>query len=419
LRIGDGLRSGLAQSGVDARLERRIWSVLADDTHFRVDALAPGGPEIYRARAVIAATGTSERIVPFPGWTLPGVVGLAAATILLKSQRILPGRRSIVAGTGPLLMLVAAAILKAGGAVAAVVDLAGRREWLHALPAMMERPDLLARGLGWRLALQGKRIPILHRHTVLRAEGRDVLERVIVCPVDGSGQPIPEAGTRTFEVDALTVGHGLIPAIEISRLLRAEHRFDRLRGGWTAEADHEGRTSVSGLYVAGDGAGLRGAAAAGAQGDLAALAVAGDLGVLSDRDHARLAGPLHREERRAARFGGAMARLTTPRPAQVAAIPAETIVCRCEDVTRSEIDGAIEVGAGDINQLKHFTRCGMGPCQGRMCGETVAELLALRLGSRAAVGMWTARTPIRPLPLDAVLGQFEYADIPVPPPAPL
>lgn len=107
------------------------------------------------------------------------------------------------------------------------------------------------------------------------------------------------------------------------------------------------------------------------------------------------------------------------RPGQAAAIPAETIICRCEDVTRAEIDAAIEKGADDVNQLKHFTRCGMGPCQGRMCGETVMEILALRLGCRAAVGMWTPRTPIRPIPLDAILGRFEYADIPIPPPAPL
>jgi len=419
LRAGDSLRARLAESSVDARLERRVWSILAEDARFRIDALGPDDPEIYRVRAIIAATGTCERVVPFPGWTLPGVFGLAAATILLKSQRILPGHRTVVAGAGPLLMLVAAAILKAGGTVAAVIDLAGRPEWLRCLPAMIGRPDLFGRGLGWQLALRRKRVPILHRYTVLRAEGRDGLERVTVCPVDATGRPVPNGSARTFEADALTVGHGLTPAIEISRLLRAEHRFDRDRGGWIADADRDGRTSVPGLYVAGDGAGVRGAAAAEIQGDLATLAAGQDLGVLSDRDHARHAGPLRREHRRAARFGDALARLTALRPGQVAAIPTETIICRCEDVTRAEIDAAIEKGADDVNQLKHFTRCGMGPCQGRMCGETVTEILALRLGSRAAVGMWTARTPIRPIPLDAILGRFEYADIPIPPPAPL
>lgn len=419
LRKGDSLRSQLAASRVETRIGRRVWSVSGNDDLFRVDALGPDGSETYRARALVATTGTSERVAPFPGWTIPGVIGLAAATILLKSQRILPGRRTVVAGAGPLLTLVAATILKAGGTVAAVIDLAGPRDWLRCLPAMAGRPDLLARGAAWHLALRRRRIPLLYRHTVLRAEGRDALERVTVCPVDAAGQPLPHDGIRTFDADALTVGHGLTPAIEISRLLSAKHRFARASGGWIADADQDGRTSIANFYVAGDGAGVRGAAAAEIQGDLAGLAAAHDLGALSADSYTREAASRRRRHRRAARFGGAMARLMALRPAQIAAVPGETIVCRCEDVTRAEIDTAIEQGADGINQLKHFTRCGMGPCQGRMCGEAVAELLALRLGSRAAVGLWTARTPIRPLPLDAMLGQFDYADIPIPPPAPL
>ena len=419
LRSGDSLRARLAASDADVRLGRRVWSVLKDGTQFRIDALSPAGPETCRARAIISATGATERTQPFPGWTLPGVTGLAAATILLKSQRVLPGRRTVVAGAGPLLLLVAATILKAGGTVLAVVDLAARREWLSNLPALAGRPDLLGRGLRWHWALRRAAVPVLHRHAVLRAEGHDTLERVTVGPVDADGRPVLHGPTVTYEADALTVGHGLTPAIEISRLLGAEHHFDRDKGGWIAKADEDGRASLPGLYIAGDGAGIRGAAAAELQGALAALAVGRDLGILSGADHAQRARPLRRGHRRAARFGGAMARLMAARPAGIESIPADTVVCRCEDVTRAEIDTAIGEGANDINQLKHFTRCGMGPCQGRMCGEAVAEILALRRGGRPAVGLWTARTPIRPMPLDLVLGDFDYGDIPIPPPAPL
>ena len=124
-----------------------------------------------------------------------------------------------------------------------------------------------------------------------------------------------------------------------------------------------------------------------------------------------------------------MARLTTTKLAMAAEIPPETIVCRCEDVTRAEIDAACDTGARDVNQLKHFTRCGMGPCQGRSCGEAAAELLALRLVADGAVpdvdagrrcaGQWTGRVPLRPVPLAALAGKFSYDDIPVPEPAPL
>ena len=134
-------------------------SIGTEDLRIRIDALSPDGPETYRTRAIIAATGTSERTLPFPGWTLPGVTGLAAATILLKSQKILPGHRTVVAGTGPLLLLVAATILKAGGTVLAVIDLAGRPDWLRCLPAMASRPDLLLRGLDWQSALRKARVP--------------------------------------------------------------------------------------------------------------------------------------------------------------------------------------------------------------------------------------------------------------------
>lgn len=107
------------------------------------------------------------------------------------------------------------------------------------------------------------------------------------------------------------------------------------------------------------------------------------------------------------------------RPAMVEEIAKDTVICRCEDVRRGEIEAAISAGAREINQLKHFTRCGMGPCQGRMCGETAATLLARHVGSREAAGYWTGRPPLRPVPLADLLGEFDYGDIPVPNPAPL
>ena len=106
-------------------------------------------------------------------------------------------------------------------------------------------------------------------------------------------------------------------------------------------------------------------------------------------------------------------------PGILAALPPGAPVCPCENLTRADIDHAIHQGARDVNQLKHFTRCGMGPCQGRACEELAAELVALHVGGRAHAGRWTVRPPLVPLPLAALTGHFAYADIPVPPPAPL
>ena len=114
-----------------------------------------------------------------------------------------------------------------------------------------------------------------------------------------------------------------------------------------------------------------------------------------------------------------MAALMAARGGLFEAIGQDTVVCRCEDVTRRDIEAAIAEGAGEINQIKHFTRCGMGPCQGRMCGEAAATIAAFHLGGRAAVGYWTPRPPLRPVPLAELVGSFSYDDIPVPEPAPL
>lgn len=412
-RVGDALRAALRQSGAEIRPGCRVWGVGGGPlvpqgmkaSPFRLDALAPDGQSFaVEARALVLCTGTHERIIAFPGWTLPGVLGLAAATILLKAHGVLPGRRVVVAGAGPLLYAVAAKLLKAGAEVAAVVDLAHSREWVRALPALAARPDLLARGVAWRAKLLARGIRVMAGAQVSAAAGGEVLERA-------------QVDETWIDCDALCVGHGLVPATEATRAFRAAHRYAAAEGGWVPVLDADQRCSVPFLYAAGDGAGVRGAAAAPASGRLAALAALHDLGMLPDHAAARAAPA--RDLARAARAGGAMARMMALRPELVQAIPPETVVCRCEGVTRAEIDAACADGAGDMNQMKQFTRCGMGPCQGRLCGETAAELVAMHCGGRERAGFATGRLPLRPVAMDALLGDFDYADIPVPNAAPI
>jgi len=317
-----------------------------------------------------------------------------------------------VAGAGPLLFVVAAKLLKAGAEVAAVVDLAARGEWLRALPDLAARPDLLARGVAWRASLLRAGVPVLHGHRVLAAEGEEALQRVRIARHDGSG-------VQVITADALCIGHGLVPATEATRAFRAAHRYTPEAGGWVPVLDADRRTSIALLYAAGDGSGVRGAAAAPSAGRLAALAALHDLGLLDAAAHAAARAAPARDFARAARAGGAMARMMALRPSLVAAIAPETIICRCEGTTRAEIEAALDDGAADMNQLKQYTRCGMGPCQGRLCGETAAEIVAARIGGREKAGFATGRLPLRPVPMAALLGDFDYADIPVPAPAPI
>jgi NADPH-dependent 2,4-dienoyl-CoA reductase/sulfur reductase-like enzyme len=420
-RAGDALRAALAASGAEVLTGHRVWGVGGgplvpageEAAPFRLDALPADGPPLtIEARALVLCPGTHERLIPFPGWILPGVVGLAAATILLKAQGVLPGRRVVVAGAGPLLYAVAAKLLRAGAEVPAVVDLAATAEWRRALPALAWRPDLLARGAAWRAFLKLAAVRVLPAHRIVAAEGGAALERVRIAAIgSGDGEEI--------DCDALCISHGLVPATEATRCFRAQHRYAPEDGGWVPVLDADRRTSVTRLYVAGDGGGVRGAAAAPAAGRLAALAALLDLGRLSAPAHAEARRQPAREFRRAARTGSAMARMMALRPALVAAIPDETVVCRCEGVTRGEIASALADGAADMNQLKQFTRCGMGPCQGRVCGEAAAEIVAAHVGGREAAGFATGRLPLRPVPMEALLGDFDYADIPVPKPAPI
>ncbi|HEB3530207.1 FAD-dependent oxidoreductase [Burkholderia cenocepacia] len=414
---GDALRAAVETSDVSVFTDHAVWSI---GGNYRIDAVGPRGLVQCNARALVVATGTTERVVPFDGWTTPGVIGLAAATILLKSQHRLPGRTTLVAGCGPLLAAVAAKTILKGGLVVGIADLAGHADWLRTLPSMSGRPGLLRQGFDWWRVIRRAGVPIHSRHTIVRVEphGERLLATLARC--DAAGRPIDNART-TVIADCVAVGHGLTPSTDVTRLLGASHRYSRDAGGWIASADDDGRTSRSGLYVAGDAAGIAGAAAAAIHGKLAGNACALDL---SAPDVARVTerlDSLRRAYRKAARAGRAMARLMALRPGQADAIGADTIICRCEDVRRSEIDAAIDAGALDINQLKAWTRCGMGPCQGRTCGDIAGELLASRaeVGTREAAGCLTARAPLRPVPIGALTGTFCYDDIPIPQAAPL
>ena len=422
-RAGDALRRDLDGCGAQTAFGWRVWSAMRIERGFRLDAVGADAPHAVEATALLIATGAVERILPFPGWTTPGVFGLAAATTMLKSQRISPGTHVVVAGAGPLLAAVAAGVLKAGAEVAAVVDLNGPAHWLAAAPGLALRPRLAAQGAGWVLRLLQARVSIRFGATVTRAFGDERLEAVEIASIDRVLRRRSGAAPIRIEADALCIGHGLAPSTEFPRLMRAECVFDRARGGWRPETDRFGRTSIPALYVAGDGAGILGGQAALLGGRATGAAIAADLRGTAPVARASWAGW------RARRFGAAMTGLTATNSAVAAQISAETIVCRCEDVTRAEIDAGYDAGARDVNQLKHFTRCGMGPCQGRSCGEAAAELLALRLVADGAVpdvdagrrraGQWTGRAPLRPVPLSALAGEFSYDDIPVPEPAPL
>ena len=412
---GDALREALAQSDVQHLPCCNVWSITQD---FRVDAVGPNGPIHIQPRAIVAAVGANERVVPFDGWTLPGVIGLAAATVLLKGERMLPGNDLVIAGAGPLLYAVAHKMLACGGRVVAVVDVSGRHDWLASVPSLLAEPRNLARGIAWVRDLKRAGVPLLFSHTVRRARTTDEGLVVDIAPVDSSHKRLLGKPETSLRADCLAVGHGLIPTVAVTRSLNAEHEFDERAGGWVPMLDSAYRSTRSGLYAAGECTGVAGAHAAQHAGHICGLTVAFDQGHISTSAWRRAVAPLRRACARARIFGHANARLMAPRRGQLEDVPGNVVVCRCEDVTRAEIEAAIASGARCLNEIKSWTRCAMGPCQGRSCGDMVAALVAHHYGGRALTGSFSQRSPFRPLDVEALTGDYEYDDITIPRAAP-
>jgi thioredoxin reductase len=414
---GDTLRSRLAASGAQCLFEHRVWQIQPDDGFWQVHATGEADQVLVRARAIILATGAQERVFPVPGWTLPGVTGLAAATAMMKGDMMLPGQQVLVAGAGPLLPFVAHEIHRHGGTVVAVVDLNSRRDWLGTWRGMLRRPDLMLRGATWVARLKLAGIPVFNRHGIRRIIGNGRVERAEIGPVADDWSPVASNPAESFEVDAVCLGHGLSPAIEATRMLDCRHIYDETTGGWQVETDEAGRTSVAGIYACGDGAGILGAAAAPLRGRIAAEAVAMDLGKASRSEPAD---PLTGDIATVSAFGRAMTSLTIPRPGIAEQITQDTIVCRCENLTRGDVEAGLFGGGISPNALKSETRCGMGPCGGRFCRETAALLTATMTGaSIESIGLPTSRPPLRPLPVELVTRDFDYEELPIPAPAPL
>lgn len=415
-RAGDDLRQRLSRSEAVCLFDHRVWQIQPVDDGWMVALTGSKGPKTITTRTVVLATGAQERIFPVPGWTLPGVIGLAAATALMKGQMILPGQRVAVAGVGPLLPFVAHEIHRQGGEVAFVADLNGFADWAKRTPQMLRRPDLALRGAGWLARLRAAGIPLLYRHGIRNITGDGKVERVEVGPVDDQWKPADTKATRSFDVDAVCLGHGLAPATEATRMLNCRHHHDPALGGWHATTDDLGRTSIAGIYACGDGAGILGAAAAPVRGRNTALAVLADL---TDKDrppHSSATGNL----RSVSAFGRAMTSLAIPRDGILDQITPETIVCRCEGLTRADVETGISSGGISPNALKSDTRCGMGPCGGRFCQETAAMLTARLTGRRVEdIGLPTGRPPLRPLAIEVVASDFDYDELPIPAPAPL
>ncbi|MEW2630108.1 FAD-dependent oxidoreductase [Streptomyces sp. NPDC048389] len=337
------------------------------------------------ARAVLIATGAHERQLPFPGWTLPGVVGAGGAQAMLKGGLVLPGKRVVVAGSGPLLLAVAGSLAAAGAAVPAVVEGAAYTAYATSLPALLRNPGKITEGAAYGSALLRHHVRLLTRHAVIEAHGTDRVEAVTVARLDRDWRPLPGTARR-IPCDALAVGHGLVPQLELATGLGCATR--RSPDGTVAlDLDAAQRTSVPGIWSAGETGGIGGARLATVEGELAAHSIAGVLhgppgpltearaGSGQDASRGGRVARLVRSRARLRAFADAMAAAHRPGSGWTGWLRDDTVVCRCEEAPAGRIrEAVLDLGAGDARTVKLLTRAGMGWCQGRMCGPAVTAL---------------------------------------------
>ncbi len=349
------------------------------------------------ARHVIVAAGAYERPVPIRGWTLPGVMTAGSAQVLMKSAGAVPTGRIALAGSGPLLLLVACQLLSAGANVVGFLDsatAANRRSALRHLPRALGAPGLLAKGLAMQRQLASSGVPTHRAVTKLACVGTDRVTGIRF-----------EAGGKAGEIaaDLVLLHEGVVPHVQITRLLDLEHEWYEPQRYWKPSVGSWGESSDPRVHVVGDGAGIGGATAAAASGRIAALDVAAKLEKLTTTERDRIAATLFAQRDRDLRVRPFLDQLFRPPPEICAPSDPEIVVCRCEEVKVAEIRACVGVGSNGPNQLKAYSRCGMGPCQGRMCGLTVSGIMADERGVPIdEVGYYRVRPPIKPMPLSAL-----------------
>jgi NADPH-dependent 2,4-dienoyl-CoA reductase/sulfur reductase-like enzyme len=352
-----------------------------------------GRTETLRARRILLATGALERPVPIPGWTLPGVIGAGAAQSLLKSGDLVPEGPAVLAGQGPLLYLVASQLARAGAPPIALFETAPLENYIEAarhLGRLWPGRRMLIKGLRLMSAVQRAGIPIRRGVRGLRAIGRRSLQRIAW-----------EGGE--LAADHLFLHEGVIPNVQVSLALQLRHEWDEDQLCWRPSLADWGRTSLSDLAVAGDGGGIAGAEAAVLSGRLAALDAAAQLGHISEGERDRRAAPVRASLAQERALRPFLDRLYRPARSMLVPVEDEVIACRCEEVSVGRIRRAAQLGAMGPNQLKAFTRCGMGPCQGRICGPVVSAIIADVLGkSIAEVGTYRPRAPFKPITVGAL-----------------
>ncbi len=373
--LGSDYSSGLAlvekfrKSGAEYIGNAIVWRL---DPDCNICFSTDGQSTEISGKHIIIAIGATERPVPFASWTLPGVMGAGAVDANFKSSGIIPDGPVVLAGSGPLLLSVVGHMAHLGVEISAVLDTTPRGNILSALPLLpgaLRRTDCLLKGVGMLLNLKRSGINYFKGITDYKADGKDCLETVSFKTKNGS---------QRIDAELLLVHEGIVPRCDFTQQIGLKHLWDPVQRYWYPETNESGATAMNDIYVAGDSAFVHGGIPAELKGSLAALDIAGKLNALS----------LPEKTDYMVKITKRLSSELAPRPFVDALykprmglynISDDTLVCRCEEITAGDIRQAILEGSREPNEIKTITRCGMGHCQGRMCGTALAEIIAENL----------------------------------------
>jgi NADPH-dependent 2,4-dienoyl-CoA reductase/sulfur reductase-like enzyme len=402
------LRPAQRPKGITCIHQARVLGIFSDRqlmVHVP-DPLCPGGSESGRvleidAGYLLLATGARERFLPFKGWTLPGVMSLGAAQILMKSSGVLPARHTLIAGTSPLQTVLALEILKNKGSVTAILDENHFVKKLGLLPRLKHHWSLAGEGAMQMLRLMIRKVRFRQGVRVVEARGKNGLSTVVTADLDGKGNTI--SGTfQTYSAQALAVGHGFSANIELPVQAGCALDYDADRGGWVVRVDHALETSVAAVYAAGEITGIAGAGKSFVEGKLAAVSILEKLGEKPGPD--RYAQKLVRMQKQQLGYASFLNQLCRVPSSAYEAIDDDVLICRCEEISMKEIRKQIAKGFVTAGSLKKATRCGMGRCQGRICQPVLFDiLLALTGQAPELIGSPSFRAPVKNVPMEAFL----------------
>lgn len=369
-----------------------IWQIDEDGTvYFSVD----GKAHSIKADYVVVATGALERPTPVKGWTLAGVMGAGAAQVAMKRDGIVPSGDVVLAGCGPLLLLVAQQLAKAGCQIKALLDSTTTKDHVNALPSLLpalSNMSLLKKGMEIKASLKKLGVPHITGVEKIKMSGDDALEQITYYK-DGK--------SHTLACDTALMHQGVVPNIQISRQLNLDHQWDEPLRCWHPTTDDWGQSSNQNIFVAGDSAGIIGALGSQYSATLSALKISVLMGKLPESDLLKQAAPIRKKlkaEQAVRPFIN-----TLFKPKWLCPDDEDVVVCRCEETTVKDIKRSADIGCSGPNQLKSFTRAGMGPCQGRYCGLSVVEILAHAQNTTPdKLGYYRIRPPLKPLRLSEV-----------------